>query len=56
METVPQELPRRPGSLYFQIDHHGELWQQVQQSNQLAIFWDEAPEGTKAELMVVGRR
>jgi len=56
LETAPQELPRRPNSLYFQIDHHGELWQQVQQSNQLAIFWDEAPSGIKAELMVVGRR
>ena len=56
LENVPQELPRRPGSLYFQIDHHGELWQQVQRSNQLAIFWDEAPQGLKAELMVVGRR
>lgn len=56
LETPPQELPRRPGSLYFQIDHHGELWQQVQNSNQLAIFWDEAPDDIKAELMVVGRR
>jgi len=56
LETAPQELPRRPGSLYFQIDHHGELWQQVQKSNQLAVFWDEAPSGIKAELMVVGRR
>ncbi len=55
-ETVPQELPRRPGSYYFQIDHHSELWQQVQQSNQLAIFWDGAPADLKAELMIVGRR
>lgn len=56
METPPQELPRRRGSLYFQIDHHGDLWQQVQHSNQLAVFWDEAPEDLKAELMIVGRR
>lgn len=56
LETPPQELPRRPGSLYFQIDNHSELWQQVKNSNQLAIFWDEAPQNLKAELMVVGRR
>ncbi len=56
LETVPQELPRRAGSYYFQIDHHGDLWQQVQQSNQLAIFWDGAPDDLKAELMIVGRR
>ncbi len=56
LETVPQELPRRPGSIYFQVDHHGDLWQQVQKSRQLAVFWDEAPQSIKAELMVVGRR
>jgi len=56
LESPPQELPRRPGSLYFQIDHHGELWQQVQHSNNLAIFWDNTPEDIKVELMVVGRR
>lgn len=56
LETPPQELPRRPGSLYFQIDNNSELWQQVKRSNQLAIFWDEAPQNIKVELMVVGRR
>ncbi len=56
LDSPPHELPRRRGSLYFQIDHHGELWQQVQQSNNLAIFWDNAPDDIKAELMIVGRR
>ncbi|WP_339137014.1 MAG: type VI secretion system baseplate subunit TssK [Candidatus Electrothrix sp. GW3-4] len=56
LETVPQELPRRAGAYYFQIDHHSDLWQQVQRSNQLAIFWDTAPNDVKIELMVVGRR
>ncbi len=56
LETAPQELPRRTGSYYFQIDHHSDLWQQVQRGNQLAIFWDTAPDEVKIELMVVGRR
>ncbi|MCI5208879.1 MAG: type VI secretion system baseplate subunit TssK, partial [Candidatus Electrothrix sp. ATG2] len=56
LDTAPQELPRRAGSYYFQIDHHSDLWQQVQRGNQLAIFWDTAPEDVKIELMVVGRR
>lgn len=56
LDSPPQELPRRAGSYYFQVDHHGELWQQVQQGNNLAIFWDNAPDDVKIELMVVGRR
>ena len=55
LQTPPQELPRRANTLYFQIDHHGEPWAQVQQGNNLALYWDAAPEDLKAELMAVGR-
>lgn len=55
LQTPPQELPRRANSLYFQIDHHGEPWTQVQRGNNLALYWDAAPEDLKAELMAVGR-
>ena len=55
LQAPPQELPRRANTLYFQIDHHGEAWGQVQQGNNLALYWDAAPEDLKAELMAVGR-
>jgi type VI secretion system protein ImpJ len=51
----PQELPRRAFSLYFQIDHHSDLWAQVEKGNNLALYWDAAPEDLKVELMIVGR-
>lgn len=51
----PQELPRRAFSIYFQIDHHSDLWNRVETSNNLALYWDTAPEDLKVELMVVGR-
>jgi len=51
----PQELPRRAHCIYFQIDHHSELWAQVQKGQNMAIYWDDAPEDLEAELMVVGR-
>ncbi|MDX9788452.1 MAG: type VI secretion system baseplate subunit TssK [Desulfobacterales bacterium] len=51
----PQELPRRSFSIYFQIDHHSDLWSRVEKSNNLALYWDTAPEDLKVELMVVGR-
>jgi type VI secretion system protein ImpJ len=55
LQTPPQELPRRANTLYFQIDHHGEPWMQVQKGSNLALYWDAAPEDLKAELMAVGR-
>ncbi|MBC2713131.1 MAG: type VI secretion system baseplate subunit TssK [Desulfosarcina sp.] len=55
LQVPPQELPRRANTLYFQIDHHGEPWAQVQHGNNLALYWDSAPEDLKAELMAVGR-
>jgi type VI secretion system protein ImpJ len=51
----PQELPRRAHSIYFQIDHHSDQWDQVQKGNNLALYWDAAPQDLKAELMVVRR-
>jgi type VI secretion system protein ImpJ len=55
LPTPPQELPRRAHSIYFQIDHHSEQWAQVQKDNNVALYWDAAPEDLKVELMVVGR-
>jgi len=55
LQAPPQELPRRANTLYFQIDHHGEPWTQVQNGKNLALYWDAAPEDLKAELMAVGR-
>lgn len=54
LTTPPQELPRRSDTLYFQIDHHGEIWPQVQQGHNLALYWDTVPEDLKVELMIVG--
>jgi type VI secretion system protein ImpJ len=55
LPVPPQELPRRSKSVYFQIDHHGEQWAHVEKGNNLALYWDAAPEDLKVELMVVGR-
>jgi len=51
----PQELPRRSKSIYFQIDHHGDQWAPVEKGHNIALYWDDAPEDIKVELMVVAR-
>lgn len=55
LEIPPQELPHKSGSTYFQIDHHGKQWDHVKEGNNLALYWDTAPEDLKVELMVVRR-
>jgi type VI secretion system protein ImpJ len=50
----PQELPRRANSLYFQIDHHSDNWEQVKREKNIALYWDSAPQDLKIELMAVG--
>jgi len=55
LATPPQELPRRAGALYFQIDHNNDQWATVQKGKNIALFWDTAPEDLTVEIMVVGR-
>jgi type VI secretion system protein ImpJ len=54
MQIVPQELPRRANAVYFQIDHHGDQWAHIPKDNNMALYWDTAPEDLKVELMIVG--
>ena len=55
LEIPPQELPRKANSTYFQVDHDGKQWEPVKNGNNIALYWDAAPEDLKVELMVVGR-
>lgn len=55
LPVPPQELPRRANSLYFAVDHHSDQWAMVVKRNNIALYWDNAPEDLEAELMVVGR-
>jgi type VI secretion system protein ImpJ len=51
----PQELPRRTRALYFEIDHHGTQWAEVQKNNNIALYWDSAPRDLKVQMMIIGR-
>lgn len=55
LAQVPQELPRRAHAIYFQIDHHSDQWGRVQKGNNIALYWDAAPQDVTVELMTVAR-
>jgi type VI secretion system protein ImpJ len=56
LPVVPQELPRRPDSLYFAIDTHHDQWSLVEKGKNIAFYWDSAPEDLEVELMVISRK
>jgi type VI secretion system protein ImpJ len=55
LPTPPQELPRKIDAAYFRIDHHAGPWQEVILKNNLALYWDSAPEDLRVELIVIRR-
>lgn len=55
LPVPPQELPRRARSVYFAADTGGEQWASIEKGNNIALYWDNAPEDLEVELMLVGR-
>ncbi len=53
LATPPQKLPKRANTCYFHINNHDDQWATVEQSKNLALYWDTAPDDLKAELMIV---
>jgi type VI secretion system protein ImpJ len=53
MTAVPPGLPRRPNSYYLRLDIHDDQWSSVVRQENVALLWNEAPEDTKVELVVV---
>lgn len=55
LAVPPQELPRRSHCLYFKVNHHHDQWATIESNNNIGLYWDNAPEDFRAELMIVGR-
>ena len=55
LPNPPQELPRRTYSIYFAVDSNCDQWALVEKGNNIALYWDNAPEDLEVEMMIVGR-
>ena len=51
----PADMPRRPDAHYVRIDTHDEQWAVIERHKDIALLWDEAPEDSKVELVIVRR-
>ena len=55
MATAPQGLPRRSYSYYFRIEQISQQWEVVEREGAVALYWLDAPDDLKAEIVVLRR-
>lgn len=53
LPVMPRQLPLHAGSHYFEVDRHGELWQQIARSGQLALHVPDQFPGLEVELWAI---
>lgn len=51
--TPPQGLPQRPGTRYYRIEQISQLWDRVGQCGELGMYWRDAPEDLRSEIVVL---
>ena len=51
--TPPQGLPQRSNTRYYRIEQMAQAWEAVEQEGELAMFWAQAPEDLRVEVVVL---
>jgi type VI secretion system protein ImpJ len=52
--TVPPPgLPKHPDALHFKVETHDPLWQEIRRTQSVCLYWDQAPEDTTIEIVVL---
>ncbi len=49
----PPGLPKREDAYYFKLNTRSEEWMEIKQRQNISLFWDQAPDEAKAELVVL---
>ena len=55
MPLAPQGLPRRSNSYYFRIEQQSQQWDSVEKDGTASLYWLDAPDDLKAEIVVIRR-
>lgn len=55
MPVAPQGLPRRSYSMYFRVEQISEQWEFVERQGNVALYWGNAPDDLKVELVGLRR-
>ena len=51
--TPPQGLPQRSNTRYYRIEQMAQAWEAVEQEGEVAMFWAQAPEDLRVEVVVL---
>lgn len=49
----PPGLPSQANALYFELDQNHHQWIEIQKSQSICLFWDQAPKDTTAQIIVL---
>lgn len=53
VSTPPQGLPQRANARYYRIEQMSAEWEQVEQAAEIGLFWPDAPDDLRAQLIVL---
>jgi len=53
ISTPPQGLPQRANARYYRIEQMSADWEQVEQAAEVGLFWPDAPEDLRVQLVVL---
>jgi len=48
----PPGMPKREDTYYFRIDSKHHIWEEIKQSGDVTLFWDNAPEDASLEIVI----
>ena len=53
--NIPSGLPKKDNANYVRIDTHDDEWLAIQRQQNISLYWDEAPQDLKIELVILKR-
>lgn len=54
LNPTPRGVPHRPDTCYFMLDRQDSLWASVEQQQDIAFYWDDAPDDLQVQVIFIG--
>ncbi|MFX2610785.1 type VI secretion system baseplate subunit TssK [Enterobacter mori] len=54
LSQAPRGVPGRKNTFYFRLNLQDSLWKTIEQQQQIAFYWDDAPDDLQVELVFMG--
>lgn len=54
LSPTPRGVPNRKDTFYFLLDRQDALWKRVEQQQEIAFYWDDAPADLQVQIVAMG--